>query len=232
MTIIFPELEPIVKNIQVNSVYHLMKKWPSAKEISKCHLSTLTNLLITNSKGHYRMEKAIIIRDAAKNSIGTCTPIQSLELVQTIDRILLLRSQISVIEENIECIMRQIDSPITTIPGIATQTAAVIYAEIGDFSKFSSAEKILAFAGMEPSVYQSGEYSSAHGKMVKRGSKYLRRALFLAAENVSHWEPSFAAYLAKKRSEGKHYNVAISHVAKKLLRTIYAMEEKHQAYHS
>ena len=232
MTIIFPELEPIVKNIQVNSIYHLMKKWPSAKEISKCHLTTLTNLLIANSKGHYRREKAILIRDAAKNSIGTCTPMQSLELVQTIDRILLLRSQISVIEEKIECIMKQIDSPMTTIPGISTQTAAVIYAEIGDFSKFSSAEKILAFAGMEPSIYQSGEYSSSHGRMVKRGSKYLRHMLFLAAENVSHWEPSFASYLAKKRSEGKHYNVAISHVAKKLLRTIYAMEKKHQAYHS
>lgn len=230
MTIIFPELESIVKNIQVNSVYHLMKKYPSAKVISKCHLTTLTNLLIANSKGHYRKEKACIIRDTAKNSIGTSTPIHSLELVQTVDRILLLRSQIAVIEEKIECIMKQIDSPMTTIPGISTQTAAVIYAEIGDFSKFSSAGKILAFAGMEPSVYQSGKYSSAHGRMVKRGSKYLRRMLFLATENVSRWDPSFAAYLEKKRSEGKHYNVAISHVARKLLRTIYAMEEKHQAY--
>ena len=126
--------------------------------------------------------------------------------------------------------MKQIDSPMTTIPGISTQTAAVIYAEIGDFSKFSSAEKILAFAGMEPSIYQSGEYNSAHGRMVKRGSKYLRHILFLAAENVTHWDPSFADYLSKKRSEGKHYNVAISHVVRKLLRTIYAMEEKHQSY--
>ena len=230
MTIIFPELEPIVKNIQVNSVYHLMKNYPSAQYIAKSHLTTLTNLLIANSKGHYRKEKAIIIRDAAKTSIGTCTPMHSLELVQTIDRILLLRSQIAVIEEKIEHIMRQLDSPMTTIPGISTQTAAVIYAEIGDFSKFSSAEKILAFAGMEPSIYQSGEYTSAHGRMVKRGSKYLRHMLFLAAENVSHWDPTFAAYLEKKRSEGKHYNVAISHVVRKLLRTIYAMEEKHQAY--
>jgi transposase len=209
-----------------------MKKYPSAKAISKCHLKTLTNILIANSKGHYRKEKAIIIRDAAKTSIGTCTSMQSLELTQTIERILLLRSQITVIEEQIENIMKEIDSPITTIPGISTQTAASIYGEIGDFSKFSSPEKILAFAGMEPSVYQSGEYNSCHGKMVKRGSKYLRRTLFLAAENAAHWDPSFAAYLAKKRSEGKHYNVAISHVAKKLLRTIYAMEEKHQAYHS
>ena len=230
MTIIFPELEPLVKNIQINSVYHLMKKYPSTEAISKSHLTVLTNLLIANSKGHYRKEKALIIRDAAKNSIGTCTPMQSLELIQTIDRILLIRSQIAVIEEKIEIMMKQLDSPMTTIPGISTQTAAVIYAEIGDFSKFSSAEKILAFAGMEPSVYQSGEYSSSHGRMVKRGSKYLRHILFLAAENVSHWDPSFAAYLAKKRFEGKHYNVAISHVARKLLRTIYAMEETHQAY--
>ena len=207
-----------------------MKKCPSAKAISKCHLTTLTNLLIANSKGHYRREKAIIIRDAAKTSIGTCTPMQSLELIQTIDRILLLRSQIAVIEEKIESIMKELDSPMTTIPGISTQTAAVIYAEIGDFAKFSSPEKILAFAGMEPSIYQSGEYNSAHGKMVKRGSKYLRHTLFLAAENVTHWDPSFAAYLSKKRTEGKHYNVAISHVVRKLLRTIYAMEEKHQAY--
>ena len=230
MTIIFPELEPIVKNIQVNSVYHLMKTYPSAEAISKSHLTALTNLLIANSKGHYRKEKALIIRDAAKNSIGTCTPMQSLELIQTIDRILLIRSQIAVIEEKIEIMMKQLDSPLTTIPGISTQTAAVIYAEIGDFSKFTSPEKILAFAGMEPSIYQSGEYSSSHGRMVKRGSKYLRHILFLAAENVSHWDPSFAAYLSKKRSEGKHYNVAISHVARKLLRTIFAMEEKHQAY--
>ena len=229
-TIIFPELEPIVKNIQVNSVYHLMKRFPSAESISKCHLTTLTNLLIANSKGHYRKEKELAIREAAKTSIGTCTAMQSLELPQTIDRILLLRSQIAIIEEKIDNIMKQIDSPMTTIPGISTQTAAVIYAEIGDFSKFSSAEKILAFAGMEPSIYQSGEYNSAHGRMVKRGSKYLRHILFLAAENVTHWDPSFADYLSKKRSEGKHYNVAISHVVRKLLRTIYAMEEKHQSY--
>lgn len=128
--------------------------------------------------------------------------------------------------------MKLINSQMTTIPGISTQTAAGIYAEIGDFAKFSSAEKILAFAGMEPSIYQSGEYNSTHGKMVKRGSKYLRHMLFLAAENVTHWDPSFAAYLAKKRSEGKHYNVAISHVVRKLLRTIYVIETKHQAYKS
>lgn len=230
MTIIFPELESIVRELQVNSVYHLMLELPSTVDISKCHLTKLKNLLFKNSKGHYRIDKAVEIREAARNSIGTCTAMQSLELRQTIERILLLREQISIIERKIEQLMKQIDSPATTIPGISTQTAAVIYAELGDFSNFSSAEKILAFAGMEPSIYQSGEYSSNHGKMVKRGSKYLRHILYLAAENVSHWDPYFSAYLSKKRAEGKHYNVAISHVARKLIRTLYAMEEKHQAY--
>lgn len=230
MTIVFPELERIVKEIQVNSVYHLMRELPSAEAISKCHLTHLTNLLKTNSKGHYSKDKALEIRNAAKNSIGNCTQMQSLELIQTIDRILLLRSQISTIEEKIKALMQQIDSPIITIPGVAIQTAAVIYAELGDFSNFSSPEKILAFAGMEPSVYQSGEYNSNHGKMVKRGSKYLRHALYLAAENVTHWDSNFSAYLVKKRSEGKHYNVAISHVARKLIRVMYSMEEKHTAY--
>ena len=92
-----------------------MRKYPSAKVISKCHLTSLTNLLIANSKGHYRKEKAIIIRDAARTSIGTCTPMQSIELIQTIDRILFLRSQIAIIEDKIEDIMKLIDSPMTTI---------------------------------------------------------------------------------------------------------------------
>lgn len=230
MTIIFPELEPLVKELHVNSVYYLMKEYPSTESLSICHLTRLTNLLIKHSKGHYRKEMAIAIRNAARKSVGTCNTYQSLELIQTIDRILLLKEHIRIIEDKIKSIMIQIDSPITTIPGISIQSAAVIYAEIGDFSKFSSPEKILAFAGMEPSIYESGQYNSSHGKMVKHGSKYLRHMLFLAAENVSHWDPVFRDYYLKKRAEGKPYKVAISHVAKKLVRVIYALERKHESY--
>lgn len=88
----------------------------------------------------------------------------------------------------------------------------------------------IAYAGLSPSKYQSGKMESTHAKMEKRGSKYLRYALFNAAKYVCHWEPKFAEYLAKKRSEGKHYNVAISHVAKKLVCLIYALEKSGQAY--
>ena len=109
---------------------------------------------------------------------------------------------------------------------------AMILAEIGDFARFDSPDKILAYAGMSPSTYQSGQLSLAgtYSHMEKRGSRYLRYALYNATKYVCHWDPGFAAYLAKKRAEGKHYNVALSHAAKKLVRLIYAMEKSRQPY--
>ena len=120
--------------------------------------------------------------------------------------------------------MDEINSPITSIPGIGYMLGAMIIAEVGDFSRFDSPDKILAFAGCSPSTYQSGQLYSSHAKMEKRGSKYLRWALLNATKLVCNNEPTFAAYLAKKRGEGKHYNVAVSHAAKKLLRVIYHLE--------
>lgn len=230
MNIIFPELEQIVHELHVVSVYQLMSEYTDINAISKAHLTRLTNLLSKYSKGHYGREKAIQIKEAAKQSIGTCDGIQTIELQQTLARIHLLQKQIEIIEERIKEIVKKIDSPFITIPGISYITAAIIHAEIGDFSDFSNAEKILAFAGMEPSIYQSGQYSSTHAKMVKRGSKYLRYALYTASKNVSKWDDNFITFLQKKRSEGKHYNVAISHVAKKLVRVLYRMEMTHSAY--
>ena len=102
--------------------------------------------------------------------------------------------------------------------------AAVIVAEIGDFKRFSSPDKILAYAGLSPTTYQSGQLTSTYARMEKRGSKYLRYAIFNATKYVCNWDETFGAYLAKKRAEGKHYNVAISHAAKKLVRLIYHLE--------
>ena len=130
--------------------------------------------------------------------------------------------------------MNEIQSPITTIPGIGIRMGAMILAEIGDFSRFDSPDKLLAYAGMSPSTYQSGQLSlsGAYSHMEKRGSRYLRYALYNATKYVCLWDPTFAAYLAKKRAEGKHYNVAISHAAKKLVRLICAMEKSRQPYNS
>ena len=170
--ILFPELENVVSSLHLNSVYALLSEFPGAKQIANAHLTHLKTLLEKSSNGHYGREKAIEIREAAKHSVGTVMPAKSLELRHTIRLIEELSAEISEIEKAIEGIMDELNCPIATIPGIGTQTAAVIMAEVGDFSAFSSPDKILAYAGMSPSTYQSGQLTSSHAHMEKRGSKY------------------------------------------------------------
>ena len=230
LTIIFPELEKLVPSLHIASVYALLSELPSARRIASCHLTHLTKLLEHASKGRYCREKAIEIREAARASIGSEMPAKSLELKHTLKLIGELDSEIAEIETEIKRIMDDINSPILTIPGIKYRMGAMIIAEIGDFSRFESPDKILAYAGISPSTYQSGQFESSYSHMEKRGSRYLRFALINAAKYVCLWDPTFKAYLAKKRAEGKHYNVAITHAAKKLVRLIYAMEKSGKAY--
>lgn len=126
--------------------------------------------------------------------------------------------------------MDKINSPIVTIPGINYRMGAMIIAEIVDFSRFDSPDKILAYAGLSPSTYQSGQLESSYAHMEKRGSRYLRYALFNATNYVCHWDTTFATYLEKIRREGKHYYEAISHAAKKLVRVIYHLQKTYQPY--
>lgn len=230
VTILFPELEKLVPTLHMASVYALLYEFPSAQYIANAHLTKLTNLLYSASKGRYNRDTAIKFRDAARSSIGTHMSAKALELKHTISLIRELTSEINDIEKEIESIMDKINSPITTIPGIGTNTAAVIISEIGDFNNFDSPDKILAFAGLSPSTYQSGKLTNCYAHMEKRGSKYLRYALFNATKYVCNWNPVFAQYLAKKRTEGKHYNVAISHAAKKLVRLIFALQKSGKPY--
>ena len=228
--ILFPELEKLVPSLHIASVYALLSEFPGAYQIADAHLTRLKNLLSDASKGRYGREKAEVIRDAARPSIGSRMPAKSMELKHTIRLIRELDAEIEEIENEINSIMDDLHSPITTIPGIGPRMGAMILAEVGDFSNFDSADKILAYAGLSPSTYQSGQLTSGYAHMEKRGSKYLRYAIFNATRYVCNWDPTFAAYLAKKRAEGKHYNVAISHAAKKLVRLIYAMERSQQPY--
>ena len=230
VTILFPELEKLVSTLHIASVYALLSELPSTGKIASCHLTHLTKLLENASKGRYSKEKAIEIREAARVSIGSNMPAKSLELKHTLHLISELDSEISEIESEIKQIMDQISSPILTIPGIGYRMGAMILAEIGDFSRFDSPDKILAYAGASPSTYQSGQLESSYSHMEKRGSRYLRFALINAAKYVCHWDETFGAYLQKKISEGKHYNVAITHATKKLVRLIYAMEKSGKPY--
>ena len=228
--ILFPELEQLVPTLHMVSVYALLYEFPGAKQVASAHLTRLSNLIENASKGHYRKDVAITIRDTARSSIGSNMPAKSLELKHTIRLIQELDSEIDEIENQIKIIMDNINSPILSIPGISYRMGAMIIAEIGDFSRFDSPDKILAYAGLSPTTYQSGQLDSSHSRMEKRGSRYLRYALFNATKYVCHWDPTFALYLAKKRAEGKHYNVAMSHAAKKLVRVIYQLEKSKQQY--
>lgn len=228
--ILFPELEKLVPTLHLNSVYSMLYEFPGANQISHSHLTRLSNLLEAASKGHYRKDVAITIRDAARSSIGSNMPAKSLELKHTIKLIWELDSEIDEIEAAIKSIMDTINSPILSIPGISYRMGAMIIAEIGDFNRFDSADKILAYAGLSPSTYQSGQLDNCHPRMEKRGSRYLRYALFNATIYVCHWDPTFNVYLAKKRAEGKHYYVAVSHATKKLVRLIYQLEKTGQEY--
>ena len=228
--ILFPELEKLVPTLHIASVYALLLEYPGAKQLAGANLTHLKAVLYEASKGRYGRDRAIMLRDAARNSIGSYMPAKSLELKHTIRSIQVLDAEIEEIETEIEKLMEQIQSPITSIPDIGSRMGAMILAEVGDFSNFDSADKVLAYAGLSPSTYQSGRMNNCYAHMEKRGSRYLRYAIFNATKYVCYWDPIFKAYLEKKRSEGKHYNVAISHVAKKLVRLIYAMQRSGQPY--
>ena len=228
--ILFPELEKLVATLHMTSIYSLLEEYPGASYIASAHLTKLTNLLNEASHGRYDRNTAIKFREAAKKSIGSVMPAKSLELKHTIKIIRELTIEINEIDAEIKKIMDRIASPITTIPGIGYNMGAMIISEIGDFNRFSSPDKVLAYAGLSPSTYQSGKLDNCHSHIEKRGSRYLRYALFVVAQKVCIWDSTFAEYLSKKRAEGKHYYVAISHAVKKLVRVIFHLERTRQAY--
>ncbi|BAK97293.1 putative transposase for insertion sequence element [Oscillibacter valericigenes Sjm18-20] len=227
---LFPEMEKLVPSLHMPSVYALLSEFPGAKYIADAHLTRLKARLLEASSRRYKRDMAVEIREAAKASIGSVLPAKWLELRHTIHLIRELDSEIEEIEAAIQAIMDEMHSPITTIPGIGTRMGAMILAEVGDFSHFNSPDKVLAYAGLSPFTYQSGQLTNCYAHMEKRGSRYLRFALYNAAKYGCHWDPLFASYLAKKRAEGKHYNVAISHAAKKLMRLIFALEKFREPY--
>ena len=190
----------------------------------------LVNLLESTSRGRIGSDKAKEIRNLARKSVGIYISAKVLELRHTIKLIQILDEEIAEIEEQIQSHMQNLNSPLESIPGMGFRLAAVIEAEIGDFQRFSSPDKVLAFAGISPSTYQSGKFTSQNVSMEKRGSRYLRYDLFTAAHLVSRFSKTFATYLQKKLDEGKHYFVALSHVAKKLIRVIFHLHKRQETF--
>ena len=230
VTILFPELESVVSTLHSNSIYAMLLKYPSTKDVVKSQFHSLLNLLESTSRGKIDKDEAKEIRNLARKPVGVYVCAKVLEIRHTIKLIQILDDEIVEIEENIKSYMQELHSSIESILGIKFRLAAVIEAEFGDFKRFSSPDKILAFAGLSPSTYQSGKFTSQNATIEKRGSRYLRHALFLAARLVSRYSKTFAFYLQKKRDEGKHYFVALSHFAKKLVHVIFHLQRTRESF--
>ena len=223
ITKLFPELLKEFSDLFGASGMALLRRYPSAEQLANCHIDTLTELLRKASRGIFGRDKAEHLRELAKHSVGTHSQAAVMELRMYLERIEMLNTQIEEFETEIKRLMDELDSPILTIKGIGYVLGAMIISEIGDISRFDSPDKLLAFAGAEPSIYQSGKFTPTSGKMVKRGSPYLRWALFQAAGYVAEYSQTFALYRSKKLSEGKSYAVVRSHLVKKLTRVIFAI---------
>ena len=222
--LIFPELQYLFKSgIHTKSCYALLKTESNPDRIAKMHLTRLSNLLKKTSKGHYTKNHAIALKELASQSVGIKDDTLSLQILQSIEQIEMYTQQISKVEASICEIMDHMDSVIKTIPGIGNLNGAMIIGEIGDISRFEKPCQLLAYAGLDPSVYQSGKFTAARTRMSKRGSKLLRYALINTAWQLTLNNETFKAYYDLKISQGRrHYN-ALGHVAHKLVRVIHKM---------
>jgi transposase len=220
----FPELQYFFKSgLHQKSVYALLREAPTAKAVASMHMTHLSHLLEVSSHGHFSKEDAKALRVLAQKSVGASDSALSIQVTQTVSQIELLDSQLESIEREMTDIMMFHDPIIMTIPGIGYINGGMILGEIGDIHRFSNPSKLLAFAGLDPVVYQSGNFKATRTRMSKRGSRVLRYALINAAHNVVKNNAVFKAYYDAKMAEGRsHYN-ALGHCAGKLVRIIWKM---------
>jgi transposase len=223
VSITFPELSGFTHNIHSRTNYTLFTEIGLPKDISNTRIDRLTNVLNEASRGWFSLKKAQQLKELARNSIGTRDEYYKIQFQITISSIKHFNQQIKIIDKEIKIIMDEYFSYIMTIPGVKYTTGAAIISEIGDITSFKSADSLVAYAGLDPSVYESGEYSANNNKMSKRGSKYLRNAIWTAATIIIHNDPVFSLYYSRKIKQGKHHNNALGHVSKKLTRVIFSL---------
>ena len=225
---VFPEFKPFFKGRFSATALYILSHYASPEKISNMNSKSYEPLRRL-SRGRFSMVDFVELKTLARNTVGSTCDYLLQEMEITIDIYNQLQSKAEEIELQIHDCVLDLAPPMLTIPGIGAASAAVILSEFGDLSKFNSPSKLLSFAGMEPGYFQSGT-SESTGKMVKHGSSHLRYAMMNCAQTVINNEPTFAAYYAKKRTEGKEHRVALTYVAKKLLRVIYTLQTKELSY--
>ena len=210
----------------------ILQTCPTPKELSEMPLEELCHLIEVSSHKRFRMAKAQELQELARNSFGFA---MAGDVFSTMIRLYarhldFLKQQVREMDRKIAEIMETLDTPITTITGIGPTLGAYILSEIGDISRFPSAAKLAAYAGIDPTMRQSGEYNGVRNRMSKRGSPYLRHAIWLATSSAVLHNPALKLYFQKKRDEGKPYMASVGHACRKMVSIIYAVMRDNKAY--
>ena len=225
LTQLFPEYLKHFSNVYQGSALEIITKYPSPKKLAKAHLETISNMLHAKCK-----TSAKDIINAAKASIGNDNEYLSFSLLQAIKTLKFIQSKIDDYDEMIKYCVDKLDTKILTIPGIGYATAGMILGEIGDISKFKNAEHLVSFSGLDLKIYESGKFKAKNLKISKKGSKYLRYALYQVARVCWIHDSTLNAYYEKKESEHKHFLVIVGHLEKKMVRIIYSILKSGKAY--
>ena len=229
---VFPEYETLFSDVFITSSRALLERATTAAEFAEASLDELTAVLKRKSRGRLGQERAEAVQTAARDSLGITRlgGVASFELRALLDQITFLEQQVSAVEQQIEVRLAAIEQHVTDIKGISPVLAASLIAEIGDVQRFQRFESLVAYSGIDPSVFASGEYQASETHMSKRGSPHLRRALWLAAITASQSNPDLAEYLRRRLDEGKPWGTVIGAVARKLLGRIYVVLRDNRPY--
>ena len=220
----FPEFKPFFNERLSKTALYLLENYGSAEKMARMNSASYEKLR-SLSRGKFSPQQFLQLKELAANTVGVNNSIFDVELNSLLSLYKSLVKEIDTIEKEINKLIEEVHPHYMSIPGIGPLSAAVIYSEYGDLSNFSNPSQMLAFAGIEPGINDSGTESHG-GRMVKRGSSQLRYTLINCCLPLIRFDMTFATYYAKKRGEGKPHRVAITHVAKKLIRVIYALERQ------
>jgi transposase len=229
---VFPEYETLFSNVFVRSSRQLLAEALTPAEFADFDLSELSRLLQQTSRGHHGRAKAEEIRALAQRSVGIgfLGKVMHVQMTCLLEQLSLLEQHVAELDIQIEDLMERLPQHITSIPGIGSVTGATILAEIGNIHRFDAPEKLVAFAGIDPAVYQTGEFKANNMRMSKRGSPYLRHAIWQAAFAASRFDPQLRDYYQRKRAAGKAHGTAVGAVGRKLLHRIYVILKEERPY--
>lgn len=230
---VFPEYEKLFSDTFGASSMEILSQYTTPEEMLSVSSQQLAEILEKASRGRLGAEKAVEIQNAARNSFGIVMASSSFSLIirQYIEQIRSLEASVDVFDAEIARLLSGFDTQLTTITGVGPTLAAVILSEIGgDIRRFSSPAKLAAYAGVDPTVKQSGDFSGSRMKMSKRGSPYLRRAIWLASTVAAFKDPAIHALYERKRAEGKDHMTVIGHICRKMISIIFAVLRDNTPY--